>query len=432
MRRRIRGLVLASLLVPSMATSATESSGSIVFGLHLHRAVPGPAAKSTTVWPSVQFDSWRLWDAGVAWPSIEPAEGQWDFARLDAEVALAEKAKVDVLMTMALCPKWAARRADEPSSYQLGNASPPRDISDWAAYASTVASRYRRRIRAYEILNEPDLPGFFTGNVADAVAMVREAALAIRSADSTALIVGPAISGPHGVKWLEDFLDAGGGKYLDVVSIHGYMGQRQPPESALDLYEGVRESLQRHGLGALPIWNTEVGWQITNRIGIPAGGDTAPAPAEGALSAQTAGEFVARTYLAAFGAGVGRVYWYAWDNYRMGLVEPDGRTPKSAAAAYGVVYSWLLGASSAMLRPSGPNGYELEVNYRSGERALFLWNLAGERRVVPTAEWASALISDLNGGRRSLTAEERTTGIRVGSSPVMLRVAGAAGPTHRG
>src|SRR2546429_9256249 len=32
-----------------------------------------------TPWPRVSFGSWRLWDAYVVWPNVEPQKGQWDF-----------------------------------------------------------------------------------------------------------------------------------------------------------------------------------------------------------------------------------------------------------------------------------------------------------------------------------------------------------------
>src|SRR5947209_6899798 len=50
------------------APSATTSSTSVTpqyFGMHVHNAGN---------WPSIAFGSLRLWDAGVAWPNLEPTK----------------------------------------------------------------------------------------------------------------------------------------------------------------------------------------------------------------------------------------------------------------------------------------------------------------------------------------------------------------------
>src|SRR5262249_60301039 len=52
------------------------------WGMHIHRAA------SLDSWPAV-FGSWRLWDAHVAWPNLEPGPGQWRFEALDQPVEMA-------------------------------------------------------------------------------------------------------------------------------------------------------------------------------------------------------------------------------------------------------------------------------------------------------------------------------------------------------
>src|SRR5512138_1206446 len=65
----------------SSAERATPGSARPVpreyFGMHIHRADSG------TPWPAAHFGSWRLWDANVGWPELEPARGEWNFKQLD-------------------------------------------------------------------------------------------------------------------------------------------------------------------------------------------------------------------------------------------------------------------------------------------------------------------------------------------------------------
>ena len=65
----MRRLLLAAFV---MGCGALQAQGDPVeprvpyIGLHLHRADQG------TAWPAAGFGSWRLWDANVAWPNLEP------------------------------------------------------------------------------------------------------------------------------------------------------------------------------------------------------------------------------------------------------------------------------------------------------------------------------------------------------------------------
>src|SRR5437899_7225230 len=127
-----------------------------------------------TPWPRVSFGSWRLWDAYVVWPNVEPQKGQWDFSHLDGYISLAESHSVEILLPLGLTPAWASSRPKEKSGYEPGNAAEPRNISDWSEYVREVATRYKGRIHAYEIWNEPNLSDFFSGRPDTMLELARE------------------------------------------------------------------------------------------------------------------------------------------------------------------------------------------------------------------------------------------------------------------
>jgi len=133
---------LSAMGVGGMSSSRTISpSGHTIpreyFGMHIHRA------DSSTPWPGVRFGSWRLWDAYVSWPQLEPNRGQWDFKRLDKYVAMASLTGVNVLLPLGLSPAWASARPNEVSAYRYGNAAEPLNIEDWRSYVRAVAERYK-------------------------------------------------------------------------------------------------------------------------------------------------------------------------------------------------------------------------------------------------------------------------------------------------
>ena len=291
---------------PSIPAMSDQPIPASFFGMHIHRA------GGATPWPEVPFAEWRLWDAFVAWPSLEPRKGQWHFEMLDRYVALAERGGVGLLLPLGLSPAWASSRPSEKSTYSPGNAAEPTDIRDWRTYVRTVATRYKGRIHEYEIWNEPNLKGFWTGDVGQMIDLTREAYEVIHRIDPDARVVSPSATGPNGAGWLREFLRRGGGQYVDVIGYHFYV-MPQPPEMMVPLINNVREVMRENGAGAKPLWNTETGW-----------GYPRPFP-----SRELAASYLVRAHLLAWSSGVQRFYWYAWDNHTwvsLQTTEPDNST----------------------------------------------------------------------------------------------------------
>ncbi len=172
--------------------------------MHVHHAASG------TSWPAVSFADWRLWDAGVTWPQLEPARGKWDFNLLDRYTQLAAERNVDILLTLGLTPAWASARPNEPSAYGKGNAAEPRQLADWEEYVRIVATRYKGVIHNYEIWNEPNVKGTFTGNPQAMVELSRAAYRVLKSVDPTITVVSPAATAGDGAAWLDEYLHRGG------------------------------------------------------------------------------------------------------------------------------------------------------------------------------------------------------------------------------
>jgi Cellulase (glycosyl hydrolase family 5) len=377
-----------------------------LFGLHIHHLT------DTTPWPAVPFGTWRLWDAYASWPNVEPQKNQWNFSRVDQYVSLAESHGVEVLLPLGLSPTWASARPAERCPYGPGNAAEPARISDWQDYVRQVATRYKGRVHAYEIWNEPNLPDFFSGTPETMLLLAREAYQILKQVDSTVVVVSPSATGPPGAEWLDRYLRLGGGGYADVIGFHFYVTPGAP-EAMVTLARKVKAVMAENGLAGKPLWNTEAGWFIENRL-------TAVRPREGSfsrvLTLDEASAYVARCYLLNWALGISRFYFYSWDSEVGGLTEEDGKTLKPPSTAYAEIETWLVGARMISCFSDSENTWICELG-RAGYRGWIIWNPGQTIKFNIPQAWPVARARDLAGNRRSLGSHPI---VSIGPSPLLL------------
>jgi len=392
----MHGLFLNSVLFADVPTPTATIPASY-FGLHIHHlAYPVP-----TPWPSMPVPQWRLWDASVNWPNLEPNKGQWQFETLDRFVLLAQQHGTGLLLPLGGSPRWASARPNVPSNYSPGFTAEPANLEDWRTYVRMVVTRYQGRIQAYEIWNEPNLRDFWTGTTDQMLTLTREASQIIHTLDPHALVVSPSATADYGIPWLAEFLQKGGGQYVDVIGYHFYLKPQQMPEELLPFVQKVRQVLSENNLDDKPLWNTESGWLRG-----------APFPSE-----EDAGGFLARAYIVAWAAGVQRFYWYAWDNGGMGIVtyNETEHTMTPAGHAYQDIEQWLVGARMEGCAESGEHIWTCQLN-RSGQKEWLVWNPLGNRRFEVPAAWHARSATLLLHERRPL----RESSIDIGPVPTLL------------
>ena len=394
----------------SKLSSPPQEIPASFFGMHIHHMVSPNGMDPLTPWPSVNVPEWRLWDARVTWPDLEPSKGQWHFDNLDRSLAMAEEHHTEVLMTLGLTPRWASARPEEPSAYQPGFAAEPKDLEDWRMFVKTVGTRYKGRIHAYEIWNEPNLKEFWSGTTDQLLALTREAHNIIKSVDPAAVIVSPSATGIHGTPWLSEFLSKGGGQFVDVIGYHFYVTPR-PPEEMVPLIREVRQIMLDTGAGDKPLWNTESGWAQPK-----------PFPSQ-ALAAS----YLARTYILNWAAGVQRFYWYAWDNHgwvSLETTEQDSRTITPAGQAYGVIQNWLVGARLDWCNDDTGGTWIRELN-RNEEPEWIVWNPGSTKPFALAPSWKIGTITALLQKPHAIVGNS----VEVGPTPELLtRASGLASP----
>lgn len=334
--RSVRFGVLALLLGFTFPHFAHADSPRDRIGVHIHRAVKTP-------WPDAPIGAWRLWDAGVSWRDMERRRGDIDFNRLDLWVRLAETKGAEVVYAFGVTPRWASARPDEAGAYGEGSAAEPASIEDWRNFVRAVATRYKGRIRVYEVWNEPNWKNFYTGSWATMADLTREVARIVKEIDPGARIVLPALASADGLTRIDALLATGVANHVDVIGYHFYTGHR-PPEVMFDMVQKLKSSLDRAGVRDKPIWNTEFGWLVQG-----AGRTIDPAVAgfskkDPVYSEAMAASFLARAIFILESQGVSRSFFYAWDNESMGAFDPKTEQIKpSFPIALRAVDRWRQG-----------------------------------------------------------------------------------------
>jgi hypothetical protein len=354
-----------------------------------------------TPWPCIPFGTWRLWDANVTWKDLEPQRGVWDFSRLDALVERAQEHKVEVILPLALTPRWASQRPNEASSYTSGAAAPPVNIDDWIDYVGMVTARYKGRVTNYEMWNEVNVPGTWTGTAAQIVGLQEAAYKTIKSVDPDAKLISANLTGSNGLPMLKQLLDLGYENSADVIGYHFYVFA-DPPEEIATLFPQIASQMVEHGVGK-PVWNTEAGWLA---------GSTFPSEDEAAAVA-------VRAMLVARSSGIERFVWYEWDNHccvALYMTEADNTTPTRAALAYANLQKWLVGNKLGACGADRSGTWSCELEFSDGRHGLILWNPKGSVMVDRKLDWTPDEVEDMYGG--SVPAHEAH--VRVGANPVML------------
>ncbi|MCC7361733.1 MAG: carboxypeptidase regulatory-like domain-containing protein [Anaerolineales bacterium] len=261
-------------------------------------------------------------DINFSWAFVEQQSGVYDWTVWDYLVSAAQANNINLLASIGnSVPPWANGTDNwrQPPSDLYHD---PWEETAWYRFVSKLVERYdgdgqddmpglTRPVKYWEVWNEPDLrqgwngPNYpahqFNGNAQDYVRLLSVAYSAIKHADPSALVVGPAVSRPLGFvydpQWTmwdwNSFVNAGGLNAVDILSFHVYFDRTNwdadgTADYVLNLVDNNR--------GGKPVWVTETGWD-----GDPYGDHTDKAR----NLVRSAVIFWSKPFM-------GRYFWYSW------------------------------------------------------------------------------------------------------------------------
>ena len=229
--------------------------------------------------------------------------------------------------------------------------------------------------------------------------------------DPTIQVVSPSFM--NDPDYLVIFLGYGGGRHIDVLGYHFYTAPG--PAGGYDpVRRRVKRVMANRGLAAMPIWNTEIGWQSDNF----------------ADDDQRMG-FVARTAITSWATGIDRFSWYAWDNHdwcKLWMTELYDTTLAPGATAYTTIQQWLVGARMASCAKNEGGTWTSTLIQPGNRIATIVWNTQQTVSFTAPASWNVSSVQSLNGTSRRIEPGERFT---IGAAPVLLWTI-ATSPGSRG
>ncbi len=170
-------------------------------------------------------------------PPLAPGGPRDDLDALYRELA---KAEMTPIVIAGNAPPWAAPKADASEDWLAPDEA---HVERWATFVRALAARYPKAV--IEPWNEPNFGVFWHGAPLDPKLMARLQCAAYRAVPrkSTVLSTGFAVR-PGFADYARAFMDAGGGRCFDALSVH--------------IYAGGLQTARRYRQGK-PIWITETG-----------------------------------------------------------------------------------------------------------------------------------------------------------------------------
>jgi len=336
----------------------------------------------------------------------------------------------------------------------------------WARFVAAVVDRYRPGgalarergwgvgggVRAWQIGNEPNLPGFWRGTPAEYARFLEVAYLVVKWLDPGATVAHAGIADDAAAAaWYGQFADAlkaraavsplpaRHGFYFDKAAWHWY----RSPSLLQTGPDRARALLAERGLPAKPIWVTEIGLPVWSEYPGPCWDPASPgratvaeqagyiwqAVAEG-LAAGVETMFVFQLYddcgngaasYDAFGLVRNHHANQCWQPPGQGCWAFDARTagaPRPSFEAFKVAVRELGAARLVRQVPAAAGGGRRVVFARPDAQVTVAWSTAaGDRAVALDAAAASAMVYAIDAGG---TLSSRPAGAAGGQLTVAL------------
>lgn len=423
--RRGAALTLLAMLIPCRGPAASASSNArSPFGLHGPQFSHWLHAQPPHLWAEGEARFQVLADTGAGWARqdfwwglVEPQKGTFRWDDFDRAVAGYERYGLNLLAILCYASTWS------------GGTSPDTDDERerFGHYVFKMVERYRGRVGAWEVWNEPNIQPFWSPRPDPELyaKLLTVAYTAAKQADPNCTVVGGVFAGPD-AKFLEGMYQHGVQGHFDVLSYHNY-GQNLDFTTEWPAVEKLRQVMREHGDGDKPIWHTESGF-YTGPVG---------------LSEHDQASRIVRYSVGLLGLGIERTFQLTLNDWTDDPQHHDLSVYRGLTHAdYSVKPSYR--AYQTMCRRLGDKRFAGAIRPAEGVWGFLFDNDAGQTVLVLWRDWGTGptatildldvpvvLVQQLDGDWKVHRAETGEYELSIGADPVYVVNPGSAVTNQR-
>lgn len=195
------------------------------------------------------------------WDGIEEEKDKYNWRFWDDYVKMAvDEYGITLIPYICYTPSW-----NSTGTTTNFWSHTPKDYDEFGQFVTDLVNRYKDRIKSWELWNEPDIDAYWSGTAEELAKLVKIGSQAVRTADSTAIVVCPGLAG-HTEFTLALFKDHGVSPFVDVVNIHNYYEtwDGSPIENIVPYVNTIADIIKQHGNNQ-SIWMAEVGYSTQRK-----------------------------------------------------------------------------------------------------------------------------------------------------------------------
>jgi hypothetical protein len=344
------------------------------FGMHIGSVDINP-------WPTtvgIQFSNFRTHNSGETfWSQLNPSSGVYAWQQLDDILQKSEQYGAVVDFDFYWTPSWASSKPSGFCGSNNGGCYPPNDLNADGTGTDQHVKDFMTalmkhegagKMKYIEVWNEFNITEEWAGTIPQLVRITEDVSAVAKAYDPNVKIISPAETGDWvatnndftGMRWLGEFLAAGGGQYVDVIGLHGHVSK---PEDIIARTNSTLAEMSAYGQSGKPIFDTEASWPINQ-----------------GLAADLRRGYLFREYLASLSTPTEVFYVYAYDMANTAdYWSTANQQVTTNGVAYKLFYNWLVGStmtSKCQQQTAGSSTWSCTFDMKDGTKAMAIWNTA--------------------------------------------------------
>ncbi|MBO5007223.1 MAG: hypothetical protein J6D26_00110 [Clostridia bacterium] len=314
---------------------------------------------------------------------------------------------------------------DGEASNRLPKADDPASSAEFEKYVYSIVKEMEGRSNYFEVGNEVNYVSGFNSNElvqTNYIHALKIAYNAAKRANPNCEVMALALC-EYALDYVEAFLAAGGGEYMDGISIHPYMLTQTPEDGGMyEKLQVLKDLMEKYGCGDKKIYVTEIGW--TN--------------AEGYTTDERKTAYQLRTQIL-IGHEVDMMLWYCAQYHDMAELQRE----RNFGFIYGDFYDYdkvSYGAHPSLFTMSHWNSlmldskFEKRIDGGSDDIRLYKYKLADGRDVIAAYTTdeeqnksigldlgtSSVELRDMYGNPQTIYAKDGVISVSLGFEPVYI------------